>query len=178
MIEWVDTIFYDNSDKAKFITVFFSALVAVSVIILTQLFISRRERKQLLIEKVEEIYVALLFYQKFGIEYLALISNFSEDYSDEEEQQSTYKQLKEQQSTYEKVINSGQTVTMLMELYFSYIPSQDYDVEGIIKVLVEKMEYKSEKGDTPFGLFADIRGEFLEKIENMKKVCRKLAYDI
>lgn len=55
-MNWIVEIFSDKSDQARLITVVISALVAVLVVLLNQWFNTRRSRRDLLIEKIEELF--------------------------------------------------------------------------------------------------------------------------
>jgi hypothetical protein len=54
LLDWIPTIFESNSDKARLIAIVISSIVAVSILLLNQRLISGRERKKLLIEKIED----------------------------------------------------------------------------------------------------------------------------
>jgi hypothetical protein len=56
LLNWIIDIFSDKSDQARLVTVVLSALVAVFVVLLNQWFNSRRSRRDLLIEKIEELF--------------------------------------------------------------------------------------------------------------------------
>ncbi|MFC4258870.1 hypothetical protein ACFOZ5_07480 [Marinobacter lacisalsi] len=56
MLNWIIDIFADKSDQARLVTVVLSALVAIFVVLLNQWFNSRRSRRGLLIEKIEELF--------------------------------------------------------------------------------------------------------------------------
>lgn len=51
MFEWIGTVFSTSSDIARFVTVVFSAVVAVLILILNQYFINKRERRNLISTK-------------------------------------------------------------------------------------------------------------------------------
>jgi hypothetical protein len=54
LLDWIPTIFESNSDKARLIAIVISSIVAVSILLLNQRLISGRDRKKLLIEKIED----------------------------------------------------------------------------------------------------------------------------
>jgi hypothetical protein len=57
-LNWLFEIFSEKSDQARLITILISAVVAVSVVLLNQWFLSRRSKRDLLIEKIEELFEA------------------------------------------------------------------------------------------------------------------------
>lgn len=57
-MNWFLEIFSDKSDQARLIAILISAVVAILVVLLNQWFLSRRSRRELLIEKIEELFSA------------------------------------------------------------------------------------------------------------------------
>jgi hypothetical protein len=57
-LNWIIEIFSDKSEQAKLIAILISAVIAVLVVLLNQWFISRRAKRELLIEKIEELFTA------------------------------------------------------------------------------------------------------------------------
>ncbi|KAB0300974.1 hypothetical protein F2Z80_17980 [Vibrio fortis] len=55
MYHFLSEIFATNSDKARLISILISSIVAVGILLLNQWFINKRERRNLYIEKIEEI---------------------------------------------------------------------------------------------------------------------------
>lgn len=53
---WIVEVFSSESSFARLLTVVFSAVVAVLVVLLNQWFVSKRSRRDLLIEKIEELF--------------------------------------------------------------------------------------------------------------------------
>ncbi len=64
MIDWMLDIFVSNSDKARAITVFFTTVIALSIVFLNQHFSSSRDRRSLRLEKLELLYDAIDEYHK------------------------------------------------------------------------------------------------------------------
>lgn len=56
MIDYFLTVFSDPSDQARLIIVLLSTTVAILILLINQNFINRRERRKLLIEKIELLY--------------------------------------------------------------------------------------------------------------------------
>lgn len=57
-MNWLVEIFSDKSDQARLIAILISAVVAILVVLLNQWFLSRRAKRELLIEKIEELFTA------------------------------------------------------------------------------------------------------------------------
>ena len=62
MFEMLAEIFATPSDKARLITILFSSVVAISIFILNQWYINKRNQKAIYIEKIEELYLASIDY--------------------------------------------------------------------------------------------------------------------
>ena len=77
MMDWLFTIFETNSDQARLITVVFSALIAMFILLLNQSFINRRNKRDLLVQKVEDLYV-------LSIEYSNTCQNILDDIKNNE----------------------------------------------------------------------------------------------
>ena len=57
-MNWILEVFSDKSDQARLVAILISAVVAILVVLLNQWFLSRRSRRELLIEKIEELFSA------------------------------------------------------------------------------------------------------------------------
>ena len=57
-MNWIIEIFSDKSDQARFVAILISAVVAILVVLLNQWFVSRRSKRELLIEKIEDLFSA------------------------------------------------------------------------------------------------------------------------
>ncbi len=62
MFEMWNEIFSTPSDKARFITILLSSVVAIGIFISNQRFMDRRARNQVTREKIEELYLASIDY--------------------------------------------------------------------------------------------------------------------
>jgi hypothetical protein len=74
-LNWILEIFSDKSEQAKLIAILISSLVAISVVLLNQWFTSRRTKKDLLVEKIEELFSTSHDYIKACKELLEALSN-------------------------------------------------------------------------------------------------------
>lgn len=57
-MNWIIELFSDKSDQARLVAILISAVVAIFVVLLNQWFVSRRSKRELLIEKIEELFSA------------------------------------------------------------------------------------------------------------------------
>lgn len=55
-LNWFIEIFEAKSDQARLVAILISALVAIGVVLLNQRFNDKRARRELLVEKIEELY--------------------------------------------------------------------------------------------------------------------------
>ncbi len=77
-MNWLMELFSDSSDQARAVTTVFVALVALSVVFITQYYNSKRARKEKLIDKLEEIYSLTIRIKDRSDEIGSLIFNDSE----------------------------------------------------------------------------------------------------
>lgn len=70
MLQWFAEIFSTNSDKARFIAILFSSIVAVAILLLNQYFINKRERQKVITEKIEELYIKISEYDQHVRDFL------------------------------------------------------------------------------------------------------------
>lgn len=75
-MNWLFEVFSEKSDQARLISILISAVVAVCVVLLNQWFLSRRSKRDLLIEKIEELFEAANEYVSACRE---LMDSFSEE---------------------------------------------------------------------------------------------------
>jgi len=59
-MQWLTEIFSSSSDQARLVTTLLVAAIAIAVVFINQWFASRRARKDKLIEKLEELYAAVI----------------------------------------------------------------------------------------------------------------------
>ena len=164
-MEWFFNIFDDNSDKARLIAIVLSSVVALGLLLLNQFFQNRREKTKLFIEKVEELYKAVL-----NLEHLSL------DFMNEtHERPISYKtngaDLKEiEVEVKEKVYQ----ISMLIGLYFSDIPEfEDGDWGSDLLKLREKMSSLAKQDNVTSMQYKPIYRELEVLIESLKLGCKK-----
>lgn len=57
-LNWLYEIFEAKSDQARLIAILITAIIAILIVLLNQWFLSRRAKRELLTEKIEELYSA------------------------------------------------------------------------------------------------------------------------
>ena len=119
MNEWFHEVFQSSSDKARLISILISALVAILVLLLSQWFTNRRERKKLISEKVEEMYLTSIDYTNAAHQMLKDLQLRKPDLS------SGYHSIDE--VVYGKMNDSIRKMEMLCGLYFPEISFEPAD---------------------------------------------------
>ena len=80
-MNWIVEVFSDKSDQAHLITILISAMVAIFVVLLNQRFVSIRSKRELLIEKIEELFSASIEYISSCRELMDSIDQQDKDYA-------------------------------------------------------------------------------------------------
>lgn len=121
-MNWLIEIFENNSDKARLIAILISTAAAFTLLFLNQYFQNKREKKNHLVKKVEELYHAVL-----GLEYAAM------DYLNESHNSygirfpgSSHEKASMIESDFKERIYK---IRMLTGLYFSHI--DEFSKEGV-----------------------------------------------
>ncbi|MCJ8352195.1 hypothetical protein [Moritella sp.] len=120
MFEWLLDAFSTPTGKSQFISIFVSSCVAISVLLLNQKLTNIRERKKVYVEKIEELYLAV-------IEYLETCDDLITDI-----QKSTYRESETgyhryNEATYDKRESSIAKIEMLCGLYFPEVKFEPKD---------------------------------------------------
>lgn len=79
MLTWLSEAFANPSSRAQLIAIVVSAVIAIVVLLLNQHFTSRRSRKDVLVGKVEETYLAALSYERHARALLSAIYRGGQD---------------------------------------------------------------------------------------------------
>ena len=164
MLEWIETVFSTSSDIARFVTVVFSAVVAVLILILNQYFINKRERRSLIANKVEEIYEHILKFQKYGAEFLMQSSHHN-----------VFGEMHNEKELYQITTNNAQSITMLLELYFQHEKIASEEIEKTLKTLRYQLEYSAKEGDTSFETELEVMDEFEARVQKLKDICKRIS---
>ena len=118
MIEWLLVVFSSPSEKAKLISIVVSAILAVSILLLNQWFNSRKSRKELYINKIEELLTTLYSYERLSINII--VASHTSPSS---------------QETVDKMIDGlemSDKIEMLCSLYLKQIEFNPKDIQSLI----------------------------------------------
>jgi len=164
MIEWIINIFDSPADKARFVTVVFSAIIAVFILLLNQFFINKREKRQIYVTKLEEIYQNILEFQKKGALFL---SNSNWHLEDDD--------LYKEKDLLQEASNAAQTITMLLELYFPNETIAFEEISKIISTLRYRLDYNEKEGDSSFATYMKVHDEFENRVQKLKDTCKEIS---
>lgn len=136
-MHWLLEIFESKSDQARLVAILFSAVVAIFVVLLNQWFVAKRARKELLISKIEELYVA-------SSEYVSACRNILYALN-EDEHRSEHGYFNPPRRLVDEIGDSLSKIEMICGLYF---PEIDFDPD---KYRIWNMEIikAAEKGTVP-----------------------------
>ena len=75
MINWFIDTFSTASEQAKLFSIVVSAVLAVCLLLLNQWFNSRKSKKELLIQKIEELLTTIYSYERISLDILSSLFN-------------------------------------------------------------------------------------------------------
>jgi hypothetical protein len=136
-LQWLLEIFESKSDQARLVAILVSAVVAIFVVLLNQWFVARRARRELLISKIEKLYVA-------SSEYVSACRNILYALN-EDGHRSEHGYFNPPRNLVDEIADSLSKIEMICGLYF---PEIDFDPD---KYRIWNMEIikASEKGTVP-----------------------------
>lgn len=117
-MKWLTDVFNEPAQQAQLIAIVFSAVVALSVLLVNQWFLTRRARCDLYIKKIEELYIAIADYEDAGYDFMS----FSCTESNQFEMDSVIQK-------FNRVTDALQKIDMFMSLYFLEVPFDVSDYE-------------------------------------------------
>lgn len=79
MLNWFSETFSAPANRAQLIAIVISALIAIVVLLVNQVFTTRRARKDVLIRKIEEAYQSALAYERHARKLLSVIRRGGRD---------------------------------------------------------------------------------------------------
>jgi hypothetical protein len=170
MIEWFQEVFSSPSAKAQFVAILVSAVVAILALLLNQWFTNKRERKKVLTEKIEEMYLS-------SIDYVNAANKIIEDLSHSDRSDSNgYYEV--DQVVYGNMNDSIRKMEMLCGLYFPEVDFKISDYTIVNMPLVETLIKGKQlsKGET-FALYKESRDHINAAEKKLAKLCRKLMQD-
>lgn len=107
-MDWLTEIFSEKQQQAQLVSMLFSVTVAVVVLFLNQWFLSRRARREILIKKIEELYISIEEYKRNSELYMmrcfSVHTVIDEDVLDD---------------LYDNVCTSINKIIMFFDLYFT-----------------------------------------------------------
>ena len=161
-------LFSEKSDQVRLVTFLLSALLAVFVILINQYFITRRNRRDMLLEKIEDLY-------KISIEYTDTCSEVLDDI----ENQVRDTMVKFPTVTREhkrKVQGLIQRMEMICGLHF---PSSEFDPNDYRLWNMEVLEYLEKGKHTAEGemhlKWEDAKQHIVDSDAKLAFICSKLV---
>ncbi|TOP47111.1 hypothetical protein CGH14_23510 [Vibrio parahaemolyticus] len=133
MFEWFSTVFSEPTEQAKLFTVAISTTLAVTLLLLNQWFIRKRDSKERAIEKLEELTGAVYEFYSLGTEVNRSL-NLGKDHDEK---------------LIEKFVGLGIKIDTLCSLYFRQSKIDTSISKDIISLGMDELsEPKLENGDT------------------------------
>jgi hypothetical protein len=166
--DWFLEAFSTPTGKAQFISITISSCLAISALFLNQGLTNRRERKKVLVEKVEELYSA-------SMDYLEACDDLVTDI-----QKGTYREEngyhRYNESTYNKLELSLNKIEMLCGLYFpkAEFKADNYGVKKIPVFWAATSGQIARKEVEPNSTAIDSRKHIEQSSKTLKKMCRDL----
>jgi hypothetical protein len=166
-LTWLSNIFSEPSDQAKLVAILTSAIVAVLIVLLNQWFLSKRAKRELLIEKVEELYLISGEYVKCCTNLLIPIqgntnSNIIANYDFPHELPL-------------ELTESINRMQMICGLYFSnqHFKTEDYVIENMPLFEIIKKKIRASDGEL-LTAFEQSREHIEESRDKLFKLCNVL----
>ncbi|MBE4071265.1 hypothetical protein [Vibrio parahaemolyticus] len=167
MYEWLNEAFSAPTDRARFIAIMVSAVVAILVLLLNQWFTNRRERRNLLIGKIEEMYSVSIDYSNAANQILKDLSN-----PDKRDDQGYYII---DQVVYGNMNDAIRKIEMLCGLYFpdEHFKVSDYSINNmpIVGVAVKGKIHTEEEA---FLVYEQSRDHVVKAERQLADLCRSL----
>lgn len=141
MINWFLEAFSTSKEQAKLFSIVVSVVLALSILLLNQWFISRRAKKELVITKIEELLTTIYAYERISLDILSRLFNMS--HAD--------------QATLDKMVESAEVadkLEMLCVLYFPEIIFSSNDGQKIILKAHQDVETVGENYTHPKSSYA------------------------
>lgn len=166
-MNWILEIFSDKSDQARLLAILISAVVAILVVLLNQWFLSRRSRRELLIEKIEELYLA-------SNEYVSACRELM-DASIQQSLEQLDKHYEYTRASINKLNDSITKMQMICGLYFrevKFSPEEFYIWRMPILEIAHKGKYIPE-GEAHLA-YEDSKAHITKSREQLDDMCKSL----
>lgn len=175
MVDWFLIIFESNTDKARLITIVISTIIAILIFLLTQYFVNQRKRKELLIEKIEELYKSVVEYEKHAI---ILYKDINKKPKVNPEELNPYKRDDDYYPTelMDNVNNEVRNLKMLIGLYFNHISFNEnkFYAGETIPILEVRIKSKFVSADKYLELNEDSKDNIMRNVNVIKDICYDL----
>ncbi|MDS1828970.1 hypothetical protein QX223_22120 [Vibrio vulnificus] len=131
MVEWLAKVFSSPSEQATLFSILVSTALALSVLALNQWFSRSRDKRQLKINKLEELSVSVYRYERECLEILSRL------YQLPSTNQETLTKLTQ-------TVEVADTIEMLCSLYFPNITFDAAKTQSMLLVIYKQAEYIEE----------------------------------
>ena len=166
-MNWIIEIFADKSDQARLVAILISAVVAIFVVLLNQWFVSRRSKRELLIEKIEELFSASNEYVSACRELMEALSQQGIDHPE--------RYYEYPSESVNKLNDSITKMQMICGLYFraeKFSPDDFYIWRMPILEIAHKEKYLPEgKGHMAY---EDSKAHIRTSREKLDDLCKRL----
>lgn len=121
MINWFLEAFSTPKEQAKLFSIVVSVVLALSILLLNQWFISRRAEKELIITKIEELLTTIYAYERISLDILSRLFNIPG----------------EDQVMLDKMVESAEVADKLEMLCVLYFPEITFDSNDGQKIILK-----------------------------------------
>jgi len=166
-LSWVIEIFSDKSDQARLVAILVSAVVAIFVVLLNQWFVSRRFKRELLIEKIEALFSASNVYVSACRELMDAFDQQNIDHPDR------YYEYPSESAN--KLNDSISKMQMICGLYFQ---AEDFSPDDFyiwrMPILEIAHKGKSLREGEGYMAYEDSNIHIIKSREKLDNLCKKL----
>lgn len=166
-MSWFFEIFTDKSDQARLVAILVSALVAIFVVLLNQWFLSRRAKRELLIEKIEELFSA-------SNEYVSACRELMDDLA----RQGTNHPEKYYEFPKESVNKLNDSISKMQMICGLYFRAEDFSPDDYYIWRMPILEIAHKGKSLPEGeahmAYEESRAHIVKSRENLNALCKKL----
>jgi len=167
MSEWFLEAFSAPGDKAKLLAILFSSLVALFIFIANQWYIDRRTKKELYINKIEELYIASIEYFNAA----EILVEYRHDYALKLDGAVNTSKV-ERRKIYDDWDRPLRKIEMIFGLYF---PNEGFDYDHYTSDLLITYETETEAADEiAIEKYELSRDHMMEREESLTRLCRDL----
>ncbi|MEZ9463551.1 hypothetical protein [Vibrio splendidus] len=160
MYQFFTEIFSTNSDKARLLSILISSIVAVGILLLNQYFVNKRERRNLRIEKIEEISKLISEYDRNAREFFYEFDDSSPN----------------QAKLHGKAAIALQDIEMLLHLYFpnDVFVTHEEQFDTMLQLKNTLLERQDESGLAILFESHSVRDIHNKQVIDMHTACRNI----